>query len=268
MAEVNNLQEFANSEVKMPVLFIGHGSPMNAIEDNEFSEAWIELGKTLPKPKAIICISAHWQTIDTQVTAMEWPKTIHDFQGFPRELFEMEYKAPGAPALANIARQTIHKAQLSLNFDWGLDHGAWSVLCRLFPDAKVPVIQLSMDKTKGPLYHYELSKELYALRNKGVLIIGSGNIVHNLRTMVWKDKAYDWAVEFDEKIKQSILAGDHKTIIDYTKLGQAAELAVPTNEHFLPLLYALALKDENDEIAFFTEKVTLGSMSMRSVKIG
>ncbi len=265
---IHHLNAFADTDLKMPVLFVGHGSPMNAIEDNEFSEAWMEVSRALPIPQAIICISAHWQTVDTQVTAMEWPKTIHDFQGFPRELFEKEYPAKGSPDLADLTRATVKKTQIGLNQNWGLDHGTWSVLCRMFPNADIPVVQISLDHTKGPAYHYELSKELYSLRKKGVLIIGSGNIVHNLRTVVWQDKAYDWAVDFDETIKQFILTGDHNAIINYPKLGQTAQLAVPTNEHFLPLLYVLALQDPKDEISFFGDKVTMGSMSMRSVKIG
>jgi 4,5-DOPA dioxygenase extradiol len=180
----------------------------------------------------------------------------------------MEYPAPGDPQLAYLTRQTVQKTQIGLDQTWGLDHGTWSVLCRMFPKADVPVIQLSLDKTKSPAYHYALGKELYSLRKKGILIVGSGNIVHNLRMIVWQDKAHNWAVEFDEKIKQLILAGDHAAIINYQKFGQVAELAIPTNEHYLPLLYTLGLKDEKDEISFFTEKVTLGSMSMRSVKIG
>jgi 4,5-DOPA dioxygenase extradiol len=265
---IHNLSAFADTDLKMPTLFVGHGSPMNAIEDNEFSEAWMKVSKGLPIPKAIICVSAHWQTVNTQVTAMESPKTIHDFQGFPPELYEKEYPAKGSPDLANLTRETVKKTQIGLNQNWGLDHGTWSVLCRMFPDANIPVIQISLDYTKAPAYHYELSKELTLLRKKGVLIIGSGNIVHNLRTMVWEDKAYDWATNFDEIIKHYMLSGDHNAIINYPKLGQAAQLAVPTNEHFLPLLYVLGLQDSRDEISFFGDKVTMGSMSMRSVKIG
>ncbi len=265
---IDILKKFPDSEVKMPVLFVGHGSPMNAIEDNEFSQAWIENGKALPKPKAILCISAHWETEGTQVTAMERPKTIYDFYGFPEPLYEMKYPALGSPDLARLTQETISQINIEQNFDWGLDHGTWSVLSRMFPKADIPVIQLSLDRTKGPAFHYELGKELKALRNKGVMIIGSGNIVHNLRVMVWQDKAYDWAIEFDEKIKQLILLGEHDSIIHYHKLGQAAQLSVPTNEHYLPLLYILALQDKEEKIKFFGDKVTLGSMSMRSLRIG
>jgi 4,5-DOPA dioxygenase extradiol len=265
---IGNLTEFVDSEVKMPALFVGHGSPMNAMEDNEFSRAWIEAGKSLPKPKAILCISAHWETVGTQVTAMEQPKTIYDFYGFPQPLYEIQYPAQGSPDLARLVQETVRKTQVGPDFEWGLDHGAWSVLCRMFPDVDVPVIQLSLDHTKEPVFHYELGKELKALRDKGVLIIGSGNIVHNLRVVAWQDKAYDWALEFDERMKQLILSGDHDSIIHYPRFGQAAHLAVPTNEHYLPLLYVLALQDKGDDIAFFADKVTMGSISMRSLRIG
>jgi len=265
---IDILKAFPDSEEKMPVLFVGHGSPVNAIEDNEFSQAWIENGKTLPKPKAILCISAHWETEGTQVTAMERPKTIYDFYGFPEPLYKMQYPASGSPDLARLTQETVSKINIEQDFDWGLDHGAWSVLSRMFPKADIPVVQLSLDRTKVPAFHYELGKELKVLRNKGVMIIGSGNIVHNLRVMVWQDKAYDWALEFDEKIKQLILSGEHDSIIHYSQLGQAAQLSVPTNEHYLPLLYVLALQDKDEKIEFFGDKVTLGSMSMRSFRIG
>lgn len=260
--------EFADSDVRMPVLFVGHGSPTNAIDDNEFSQAWSEIGKSLPRPKAILCISAHWETAGTQVTAMEWPRTIHDFYGFPQPLYEIQYPAQGSPELARLIHEKVSNVQVTLDFDWGLDHGAWSVLCRIFPDADIPAIQLSLDRTKEPVFHYELGKKLQPFRNKGVLILGSGNIVHNLRALVWQDTAYDWAIEFDEKIKRLILSGDHDSIIHYPNLGQAAHLSVPTNEHYLPLLYALALQDKQDEVQFFADKATLGSISMRSLKIG
>ncbi len=265
---IRNLAEFPDSEVRMPVLFVGHGSPMNAIEDNEFSRAWIEIGQSLPRPRAILCISAHWETIGTQVTAVERPKTIYDFYGFPQPLYEAQYPAHGSPALARLAQETVHKTQIQPDSAWGLDHGAWSVLSRMFPRADIPVIELSLDRTKEPAFHYELGRELKALRNKGVLIVGSGNMVHNLRAVVWQETAYDWALEFDEHLKQLILTGDHDSIIHYQKLGQAARLSVPTNEHYLPLLYVLALQDKADEISFFADKVTMGSVSMRSVRLG
>ncbi len=257
----------ATDQVMMPAFFIGHGSPMNAIEDNEFAQAWAELGQSIPKPKAILCISAHWQTIGTQVTAMEQPKTIHDFSGFPQALFDVQYPAPGSPELAKLIQQTVRSTPVQLDHKWGLDHGAWSVLCRMFPAADIPVVQLSLDQNKAPEFHYELGKELRALRRQGVLIVGSGNIVHNLRMIAWADEAHDWAVEFDERIKQAILAGDHQAVINFDQMGELARLAVPTDEHFLPLLYVLACQ-ENEAISFFAEKVTLGAISMRSVRVG
>lgn len=258
---------FPESDTPMPALFIGHGSPMNAIEDNEFAQGWANVAQSFPQPKAILCISAHWQTVGTQVTAMAQPKTIHDFYGFPQALFAVNYPAPGSPELAQLIQQTVRSTSVESDQQWGLDHGAWSVLCRMFPDADIPVVQLSLNQHKPPEFHYELGKELRALRRRGVLIVGSGNIVHNLRMLRWADEAYDWAVEFDEQIKQAILAGDHDTIINYERLAELARLAVPTDEHFLPLLYVLACQ-ENEAVSFFAEKVTLGAISMRSVRVG
>ncbi len=240
---------------------------MNAIEDNEFTRAWAEAASLIPKPKAILCISAHWQTAGTAVTAMEQPKTIHDFFGFPQALFDVSYPAPGSPELAQWIQQSVRSTSVGLDQKWGLDHGAWSVLCRMFPAADIPVVQFSLDQNKAPEFHYELGKELRALRRQGVLIIGSGNIVHNLQMIAWRDEAYDWAVEFDEQIKQAILAGDHETIINFDQLGEIARLAVPSDEHFLPVLYVLACQ-ENERVSFFAEKVTMGAISMRSLRIG
>jgi 4,5-DOPA dioxygenase extradiol len=259
---------FPETDVRLPALFVGHGSPTNAIEDNEFSRSWAEAGSALPRPQAILCVSAHWETQGTYVTAMRKPKTIHDFAGFPQALFEMQYPAPGSPALARLACATIHETKVRLDQEWGLDHGAWSVLSRMFPAADIPVVQLSLDRGREPEAHYELARDLRALRKRGVLILGSGNLVHNLGRLVWQDTAYDWALEFDERVKRLIASGDHDAIIQYQRLGQAARLAVPTNEHFLPLLYILALQERNEAIRFFTEKVTLGTISMRSVWIG
>ena len=259
---------FPETDVRLPALFVGHGSPTNAIEDNEFSRSWAEAGSALPRPQAILCVSAHWETQGTYVTAMRKPKTIHDFYGFPQALFEMQYPAPGSQELARLAYASIHETEVRLDQEWGLDHGAWSVLSRMFPAADIPVVQLSLDRGREPEAHYELARDLRALRKRGVLILGSGNIVHNLGRLVWQDTAYDWAVEFDERVKRLIASGDHDGIIQYQRLGQAARLAVPTNEHFLPLLYILALQERNEAIRFFTEKVTLGTISMRSVRIG
>jgi 4,5-DOPA dioxygenase extradiol len=241
---------------------------MNAIEENGFSRAWAEAAASVPKPEAVLCISAHWETAGTRVTAMEWPRTIHDFYGFPQPLFEVRYPAPGFPGLARLVRETVRRTHVQEDTVWGLDHGAWSVLRRMFPAADVPVVQLSLDRTKAPAFHYALGSELGPLRDEGVLILGSGNIVHNLGWMVWRDTVYEWAAEFDERIKGLILSGDHGAIIGYPGLGEAARRSVPTNEHFLPLLYVLALQEEGDRIGFFAERVTLGSISMRSLRVG
>ena len=266
LSEMNAV--FPETDVRLPALFVGHGSPTNAIEDNEFSRSWAEAGSALPRPRAILCVSAHWETQGAYVTAMRNPKTIHDFFGFPQALFEMQYPAPGSPALARLTQETVKTSVVAPDETWGLDHGTWSVLSRMFPAADIPVVQLSLDRGREPEAHYELARDLRALRKRGVLILGSGNIVHNLGRIVWQDTAYDWAVEFDERVKRLIASGDHDAIIQYRRLGQAARLAVPTNEHFLPLLYILALQEHNEAIRFFTEKVTLGAISMRSVWIG
>lgn len=261
--------KFADSDQKMPALFVGHGSPMNALEDNEFSRAWTQVGQQLPKPNAILCVSAHWETAGTQVTGMDKPKTIHDFGGFPPELYVAEYPAPGSPELARLTQETVKKVPVRFDQTWGLDHGTWSVLCRMFPRADIPIVQLSLDRTQAPSFHYELGKELRALRNKGVLIVGSGNIVHNLGAAIFEDGVtYDWAVEFDALAKKLIESGDHGSLVEYQKLGQAARLSIPTNEHYLPLLYILALQDKQEQIRFFTDRVTFGSLSMRSLWIG
>ena len=257
----------------MPVLFVGHGSPMNAIEENEFVTEWRRLGKTLPSPNAILCISAHWETRGTWVTAMEKPKTIHDFGGFPQALFDVQYPAPGSPSLANETKQMVKKTAVGLDDKWGLDHGTWSIIHRMYPKADIPVLQLSLDYNQTPQYHYELAKELAGLRRKGVLILGSGNLVHNLRLVAWDkmqagEYAYDWAMEANNKMKQLILRDEHQQLINYPSLGKDLQLAVPTPEHFLPLLYTLALKEEKDKISFFNDKTVLGSLSMTSVRIG
>jgi len=261
-------QELANAGTRMPALFVGHGSPMNAIEDNEFSRAWGEVGISLPGPKAILCVSAHWETVGTCVTAMEHPKTIHDFSGFPKPLYDVQYPVPGSPDLARLVQQHVGPTEVRLDHEWGLDHGAWSVLCRMFPRGGIPVVQMSLDRTQGPAVHYALGRSLRKLRDQGILIVGSGNIVHNLGRIVWRDSAYEWAVEFDATVRGLILSGDHDAIVRYEALGPAARLAIPTNEHFLPLLYVLALQEPNDPVGFFADRVTLGAISMRSVRIG
>jgi 4,5-DOPA dioxygenase extradiol len=261
-------EEFPRLPNRMPALFVGHGNPMNAIEDSEFSRVWAEVGQSIPKPKAILCISAHWETEGTRVTAMELPRTIHDFHGFPKPLFDMDYPAPGKPALARLIRETVADVPVTLDYEWGLDHGAWSVLCRMFPQADIPVAQLSLDRTKPPAFHYGLGKSLRELRNRGILIVASGNIVHNLGAVVWQDTAHDWALAFDGLIKRLIASGDPDAVTHYERLGDAAKASVPTAEHFLPLLYILGLQETGDEVKFFNEKVTLGAISMTSVQVG
>ena len=264
---MKDFSEEKTSEEKIPVLFVGHGNPMNAIEKNEYHNKWTELGKSLPKPKAILVVSAHWLTRGTKVTAMEKPKTIHDFGGFPDELFAQQYPANGSPEFAKETQSLITKTKVQSDFEWGLDHGTWSVLLPMYPNADIPVFQLSIDYSQPPQYHYDLAKELSALRKKGVMIIGSGNIVHNLGMIDWSGKAYDWNIEFDSKIKNFIDEQNHSGIINYEKLGKIAQLAVPTNDHYLPLLYSIALQEKNETVSYFNEKCEMGSVSMRSLII-
>lgn len=258
------------STEKMPVLFVGHGSPMNAIEQNEFTRGWQTISHNLPKPKAILCISAHWETKGTFVTAMAKPPTIHDFGGFPQALFDVQYPAPGSPELASETKNMVTTTEIGLDEKWGLDHGAWSVIRVMYPGADIPVIQMSLDYFQDPQYHYDLAKHLAVLREKGILIIGSGNMVHNLRILDWKnaDRGFDWAQEANAKFKKLITDNEHKQLINYKQLGREVELAVPSPEHYLPLLYSLALKTENEAISFFNDKSVMGSISMTSVQIG
>jgi 4,5-DOPA dioxygenase extradiol len=272
LSDLNRLTEPLNSTGEMPVLFIGHGSPMNAIEENEFVTGWRNIGKTLPKPKAILCVSAHWETKGTYVTAMEKPITIHDFGGFPRELFDVQYPAPGSPDIAKEIKNKFKETEVGLDENWGLDHGCWSVMKHLYPVADVPIVQMSLDYYQSPQYHYDLAKELSSIRKKGVLIIGSGNMVHNLGLVSWEKInepgfGYDWAIEANEKIKKYILSDDHKSLIDYKSQGRAINMAVPTPEHFLPLLYSLALKKDNEIVTLFNDKAVAGSLTMTSLKI-
>lgn len=269
----NKLLESLSRKEQMPILFIGHGSPMNAIENNQFTEGWRSIATTFQKPVAVLCISAHWETPGTMLTSMEKPRTIHDFGGFPPRLYEIQYPAPGSPAMASEAKQIIQNTDVVLDKQWGLDHGCWSVIKHMYPEADVPVLQMSLDFRKPPLYHYELAKELEPLRSRGVLILGSGNIVHNLGMVAW-DKAdeqeygFDWAVEANEKMKDLILSGDHQPLIDYKAQGRSFNLAVPTPEHFLPLLYILALQKKGEMISIFNDKPVMGSLTMTSLKIG
>jgi 4,5-DOPA dioxygenase extradiol len=257
----------------MPVLFVGHGSPMYAIEENEFVQTWRNLGESLPKPKAIICISAHWETRGTQVTAMKNPPTIHDFGGFPRELYEVQYPATGNPELADEIIRSSRNPSILADEKWGLDHGTWSVIRHMYPKADIPTIQVSLDYNKSPKEHYELARELTSLRDIGVLIIGSGNIVHNLRKAAWdksdeEEYGYDWAIEANETIKGLIMENNHRKLVNYTLLGKEVQMAVPTPDHYLPLLYTLALKNEDESVSFFNDKAVMGALTMTSVKIG
>jgi 4,5-DOPA dioxygenase extradiol len=269
---LNKLTEPMSKTAKMPVLFLGHGSPMNAIEENEFVTGFRNIAKEIPKPNAILCVSAHWETKGTFVTAMQNPPTIHDFGGFPKELFAVQYPAPGSPDLAKETKALITKTEVALDDKWGLDHGAWSVIKHLYPNANIPVIQMSIDYSQTPQYHYELAQQIKSLREKGVLIIGSGNMVHNLGMVEWKRLnetfGYDWALEANEKMKKFILDGNHKELINFRSQGKAFDLAIPTPEHYLPLLYSLALKDDKDNVSLFNDKAVAGSLTMTSVKIG
>ena len=272
LKDLNKMTATMSSTEKMPVLFLGHGSPMNAIEENEFVANFRRLGNEMVRPNAILCISAHWETNGTYVTAMQNPPTIHDFGGFPQELFEVQYPAPGSPQLAKQTNAIITKTNVGLDDKWGLDHGAWSVIKHLYPNADIPVIQMSIDYTQPAKYHYELAKELNGLRTKGVLIVGSGNMVHNLRMVSWKRLnevyAYDWTIEANEKMKHFIVNEDHKSLINFKSQGKAFELAIPTPEHYMPLIYTLAFKTKNEEITIFNDKPVGGSLTMTSVKIG
>ena len=273
LSDLRNLSNSFSSSDMMPVLFVGHGSPMNGIENNDFSKTWQSLPKQLPKPSAIICISAHWLTQGTYITAMDKPKTIHDFGGFPEPLYQVQYAAPGNPELAKETAELIQKTQVGLDHDWGLDHGAWTVIRHMYPDASIPVLQFSIDYHKPASYHYELAKELAVLRSKGVLILGSGNMVHNLRMVAW-DKmntpnyGYDWAIEMNQVFKQKIADADHEALLKYESLNKAAKLAIPTPDHYWPLIYTLGLQRGKEEIQFFNDSLVAGSLTMTSVRIG
>lgn len=276
MTNLNELhrisQSFSNSE-KMPVLFLGHGSPMNAIEENQFVTGFREIAKTLPKPNAILCVSAHWFTQGTKVTAMEMPRTIHDFSGFPKELCEVQYPAKGNPALSKETKELLSPTIVELDEKWGLDHGAWSVIKHLYPNADVPVVQLSIDYTKPAQNHFELAQKLNELRNKGILIIGSGNIVHNLGLVDFRnfDKdnyGFDWAIEARETINKYLLEENFQPLIHYEKQSKAVQLAIPSPDHYLPLIYTLGLFQKGENLLLFNDKLVAGSLSMTSLKIG
>jgi len=254
----------------LPAVFIGHGSPMNTLADNRYTQAWRAFGARLPKPRAVLVVSAHWYVNGTAVTAMSEPRTIHDFYGFPPELFAYQYPAPGDPAIARRVRTLLADIDVKLDESWGLDHGAWSVLAHMYPRADTPVIQLSIDGTKPSAYHYELGRKLAPLRDEGVLLVGSGNVVHNLGMMQRLDDAagYGWAVEFNDALRGRLLTRDHETIMNPMRLGGAARLAIPTPEHYLPLVYIVGAARKDDDIEVLTDGVDLASISMLSVAFG
>ncbi|HJQ23954.1 MAG TPA: 4,5-DOPA dioxygenase extradiol [Blastocatellia bacterium] len=255
----------------MPAIFFGHGNPMNALLKNEYSAAWAQIGASLPRPRAVLCVSAHWYQPGTAVTANQQPRTIHDFGGFPRALYEVNYPAPGDPELAHRVAELLAPVPVQLDQRWGLDHGAWSVLCHVFPEADVPVVQLSLDETQAAAYHYELAARLAPLRDEGVLVLGSGNLVHNLHAYAWGRhgvEPFDWAVRFERQARALLLEGDHAPLINYETMGRDALLAAPTPDHYLPLLYVIALRRADEPVTFPVEGVDGGSVSMLAVRIG
>lgn len=256
---------------RMPAIFFGHGNPMNALAKNAYTEGWAAIGSSISRPQAVLAVSAHWYLPATLVTANARPRTIHDFGGFPPELYQVQYPAPGSPELARRVQDLLGPNQVSLDESWGLDHGTWSVLCHLFPDADVPVVQLSINETEPPQFHYEIARRLAPLRDEGVLILGSGNIVHNLHTYAWgrhRVEPFDWAVRFEQQARECLIRGDDAPLIDYEKLGRDAMLSIPTPEHYLPLLYVIAARGDGDQISFPVEGVDGGSVSMLAVQIG
>jgi 4,5-DOPA dioxygenase extradiol len=255
----------------LPAIFFGHGNPMNALLENSYTEGWRRIGEQTPKPKAILSISAHWFVPETGVTVSTTPKTIHDFGGFPRELYQIQYAAPGEPDLARRVQAMLAPLPVGLDNSWGLDHGTWSVLRHVYPQADVPVVQLSIDETRPASFHFEIGRKLAPLRNEGVLIVGSGNLVHNLHTYAWgrhMPDPYDWAIRFEKDAKEMMLAGEYKPLIEYEKLGREALLSIPTPDHYLPLLYVLATMQQGEEIAFPVEGIDGGSISMLTVAVG
>lgn len=271
MSDITRLEKNLKTTSKMPALFLGHGSPMNALEENEFVRGFRQVAATFQTPSAILCISAHWETRGTRVTAMRNPRTIHDFGGFPPELYAVQYPAPGSPELSAETVELVTSSLVSPDEEWGLDHGAWTVLRHMYPDADVPVVQLSLDYTKSPSQHYALAKELRKLRDKGVLVVGSGNMVHNLQQLAWNrlnEKFYfDWAEEASYTMKKFILEGNHPELVSYSRQGKAMQMAIPTPEHFLPLLYILALQEKEDVISLFNDQPVGGALTMTSVKM-
>jgi 4,5-DOPA dioxygenase extradiol len=257
--------------MRLPAIFFGHGNPMNALQENAYTEAWREIGRGLPRPRAILVVSAHWYLPGTRVTAMDAPRTIHDFGGFPRELYRVQYPAPGSPEMARRVQGLLAPTAVGLDDDWGLDHGTWSVLVHVFPEADVPVVQLSLDETQPARFHYELARRLAPLRDEGVLVVGSGNLVHNLHTYAWgrhRPEPYDWAVRFEQKARALMTEGHVDPLVDYEAMGRDAQLAAPTPDHYLPLLYVLALRHADEGVTFPVEGIDGGSVSMLTVRIG
>jgi len=255
----------------LPAIFFGHGNPMNAVWENSYTEGWRQIGKQIPRPKAILTISAHWFVPETGVTVSTSPRTIHDFGGFPRELYQVQYPAPGDPELARRVQQMLKPLPVQLDNSWGLDHGTWSVLRHVYPLADVPIVQLSIDETQPASFHYELGRKLAPLRGEGVLIVGSGNLVHNLHTYAWgrhMPDPYDWAVHFEQQARGMMTAGEFLPLIDYENLGPEARLSIPTPDHYLPLLYVIASQQEREAISFPIEGVDGGSISMLTIKVG
>jgi 4,5-DOPA dioxygenase extradiol len=255
----------------MPVIFFGHGNPMNALQQNDYTRAWNAIGSAMPRPKAILAVSAHWYVPDTMVTVMERPRTIHDFGGFPRELYQVQYPAPGDLTLASRVQELLAPLSVGRDEEWGLDHGTWSVLCHVFPEADVPVVQLSIDETQPAAFHYEVGKMLAPLRDEGILVMGSGNLVHNLHTYAWgrhSPAPFEWAVRFEQQARQFLMAGEDEPLVDNEALGRDAMLSVQTPEHYLPLLYIIAMRREGEQVSFPVEGVDGGSISMLSVQIG
>ncbi len=271
LKSLKNITDHLPATEPMPVLFLGHGNPMNAILENEYVQGFRDVAKKIPKPQLILCVSAHWETNGTKITAMQKPPTIHDFGGFPQALFDVQYPAPGSPEWAEHIQKIVKKTNIELDLDWGLDHGAWSVIKHLYPEADVPVLELSIDYTKSPKYHFELAQELQILRRKGVLIIGSGNIVHNLRMVDWTKMndnfGFDWAIEANDRMKNMLINHQYEQLINFHQQGIEFQMAIPTPEHYIPLLYSIALRTEKDELTFFNDSQVGGSLSMTSVLI-
>ena len=255
----------------MPAIFFGHGNPMNALQRNEWTEGWASIGRSLPRPRAVLCISAHWYLPATLVTAMNTPRTIHDFGGFPRELYQVKYPAPGDSELARRVQELLAPLPVGADNSWGLDHGTWSVLVHVYPEADVPVVQLSIDETHPAAFHFDLGRRLAPLRDEEILIVGSGNLVHNLHTYAWgkhMPEPYDWAIRFETHARELMVSGNFEPLIDYESLGRDALLAIPTPDHYLPLLYVLGAGREEDEITFPVQGVDGGSVSMLAVRVG